>query len=74
MADFKITCRPNGPLLIEGRPELIDSAGNPIAVAPEKLTFSLCRCGLSERKPFCDGAHGRKGWQENPAPPVVELK
>jgi CDGSH-type Zn-finger protein len=22
----------------------------------------LCRCGLAENKPFCDGSHGRQGF------------
>ena len=64
MADVKISCRPNGPYRVEGSFELVDSQGNPVELDPNKTTYSLCRCGHSEKKPFCDGSHGRKGWQE----------
>lgn len=64
MADVKITCRPNGPLLVEGTISLVDSAGNPIPLDPSRPANALCRCGHSARKPFCDGSHNRKGWSE----------
>lgn len=65
MADVKITCRPNGPLLVSGPFELTDSLGQPVAFDPTKPAISLCRCGHSERKPFCDGSHNRCGWKES---------
>ncbi|MGO4890581.1 CDGSH iron-sulfur domain-containing protein [Anaerobacillus sp. MEB173] len=47
----------NGSLRVTGDVELIDGEGNKIET---KETFSLCRCGLSKKKPFCDGAHKGK--------------
>lgn len=45
----------NGSLRITGENvELVDGEGNKFET---KKTFSLCRCGRSENKPFCDGSH-----------------
>ena len=46
----------NGSLKVTGLDLLTDWRGNPIEHKP---TFSLCRCGASERKPFCDCSHKR---------------
>lgn len=54
MGKTKITVRDNGSLLIQGDIELVDAEGN---VFETKPTVSLCRCGLSDKKPFCDGSH-----------------
>lgn len=66
MAQVKIRCRPNGPLLIEGSIEIEDSQGNPVPVDPTRPANSLCRCGNSQNKPFCDGSHKRTDWKESP--------
>jgi CDGSH-type Zn-finger protein len=57
---FTITIRKNGPYLVTGPVTLQDHEGNP--VEPPKNPFALCRCGLSDNKPFCDGTHSRSGW------------
>jgi CDGSH-type Zn-finger protein len=57
MGDCDITVRPNGPLLVQGKGiTLKDAAGNVYDLAGREA-ISLCRCGLSAKKPFCDGAH-----------------
>ncbi len=62
MPATKITVRDNGPLLIEGDMEVLDAVGKAFGLAG-RTTVSLCRCGHSENKPFCDGAHKRQGFQ-----------
>ena len=56
-----IRVRENGPYLVEGPVRLIDAEGNEYDVS-EKRRFSLCRCGASVTKPFCDGTHSRLGF------------
>ena len=65
MVQVKITVRKNGPYRVEapeGTIELVDSDGNPYDLTG-KPAFSLCRCGGSVNKPFCDGTHTRIGFQ-----------
>ena len=65
MADVKITIRPNGPYRVEapeGSIEIVDVDGNKVDLTG-KSAFSLCRCGASTRKPFCDGTHSKIGFQ-----------
>jgi len=64
MAQVKITVRLNGPYRVEapeGAIELVDAAGNAYDLTG-KTAFSLCRCGGSTTKPFCDGTHSRTGF------------
>lgn len=70
MADVTIEVRKNGPYRVHGDVNLVDHDGNPIPVpegrrkvSPEGNTWiSLCRCGGSVMKPFCDGTHSRIGF------------
>jgi len=65
MAQVKITVRLNGPYRVEapeGAIELVDAQGNPYDLTG-KAAFSLCRCGGSLTKPFCDGTHSKIGFQ-----------
>jgi CDGSH-type Zn-finger protein len=41
---------------------LVDADGNEYDLTG-KPAFSLCRCGGSVNKPFCDGTHSRIGFQ-----------
>ena len=65
MADVTIEVRKNGPYRVTGDVKLIDHEGNPIPIPESKAGkpwISLCRCGASVTKPFCDGAHSRIGF------------
>jgi len=57
----KITCLNNGPIRIEGEFEIADPNGANFGLAG-RTVISLCRCGHSENKPFCDGSHRRLGF------------
>jgi CDGSH-type Zn-finger protein len=57
----KITVNHNGSIRIEGEFEICDPAGAAFGLAG-RTSISLCRCGHSENKPFCDGAHRRTGF------------
>ncbi|MFN0187110.1 MAG: CDGSH iron-sulfur domain-containing protein [Bacteroidia bacterium] len=46
----------NGSIRVEGEFEIIDANGNPYDLAG-RTVVSLCRCGHSQNKPFCDGGH-----------------
>jgi len=52
----------NGPFLVRGPIRLVDADGNEYDVSARK-TVSLCRCGGSTTKPFCDGTHSKIGFQ-----------
>ena len=62
MSDFKVQVRDNGPFLVTGPVTVTDAAGN-VFDLKGKETFSLCRCGASANKPFCDGCHKTNGFQ-----------
>ncbi len=51
----EIVIRKNGSARITGEVVLQDENGN--VITPPGNPFSLCRCGHSGRKPFCDGSH-----------------
>ena len=53
---------PNGPLRMTGNFVIKDGQGKEFDLAG-RTAISLCRCGQSANKPFCDGAHGRTGFQ-----------
>ncbi len=56
MASTKVTVNNNGSLRIEGDFEIVDKTGKNYHLGGRDLV-SICRCGLSKNKPFCDGSH-----------------
>ncbi len=56
MSAVKLTVNNNGSLKVEGDFEIVDKDGNVYGLAGRELV-SICRCGLSKNKPFCDGSH-----------------
>ncbi len=65
MSQIKLTVAKNGPLRVsdpDGEIQLVDSDGAAIAPANPKA-FSICRCGASTKKPFCDGTHTKIGFE-----------
>ena len=61
MSVTKVTCFNNGPIRIEGEFEICDPTGAAFGLAG-RTVISLCRCGHSANKPFCDGSHARMGF------------
>ena len=59
----KITVGRNGNLRVEGEFEIVDAEGNPYGLGG-RTVVSLCRCGHSQNKPYCDGSHKRVGFEE----------
>lgn len=64
-----IKVRENGPFAIDvtsGDFILVDHNNQPIEIPPlkpGKTNVTLCRCGLSSKKPFCDSTHSKVGWK-----------
>jgi CDGSH-type Zn-finger protein len=62
MSDTTIMCMNNGPLRVSGSFVIKDAQGNDFDLSGRDA-ISLCRCGNSANKPFCDGSHNRVGFQ-----------
>ena len=77
MPPTRITVMNNGSLRVEGDFEIADSEGRVFGLAG-RTKISLCRCGQSSNKPFCDGTHKNCGFDslivardlEPPKPPA----
>ena len=66
-----ITAKMNGPYRVEapeGELRLMDAEGKEFDLTG-KPAFSLCRCGHSQNKPFCDGSHKTVGFQADDVAP-----
>ena len=53
--EVSIEPRKNGPYIIKGKVNIMDTDGNRLDV--KKDVIALCRCAHSSNKPFCDGTH-----------------
>lgn len=56
-----LTVTPNGPLIAQGDIRIEDAEGVLLATGNK---IALCRCGSSQNKPFCDGAHQFSGFTD----------
>ncbi len=54
LSNAEIKVMDNGPYIVTGDVVVQDVEGNRFET---KEQFALCRCGRSQTKPFCDGAH-----------------
>ena len=61
-----VRVRENGPLAIHA----------PLTIAGVDAGFraTLCRCGQSQNKPYCDGSHTAAGFVATGEPPTLEFK
>jgi CDGSH-type Zn-finger protein/truncated hemoglobin YjbI len=66
--DGGIVVVPDGPYLAVNVADLRDWLGSAV---PADAVTALCRCGASERKPFCDGSHARIGFRDTKSPDRV---
>jgi len=55
----EIFVKPHGSYHVTGTVTIVDEYGEKIV---KEGKFSLCRCGASEHKPFCDGKHREIGF------------
>ena len=58
--ETKVEVLENGPLLVYGTLKVTDKDGNSEV---KNKTTAFCRCGQSQNKPYCDGAHVKAGFK-----------
>jgi CDGSH-type Zn-finger protein len=63
--EVEIVIRESGPYRVYGPVRVVDADGNSYDLDRKRIGgkfVSLCRCGGSATKPFCDGSHKRNGF------------
>jgi CDGSH-type Zn-finger protein len=68
----RITPYRDGPLLVRGPFTLTDQDG--VEIETHQGTIALCRCGRSQRKPFCDGTHNAINFRAESAPQALRSR
>jgi uncharacterized Fe-S cluster protein YjdI len=58
--ETKVEALENGPLLVYGTLNITNSDGT---TDKRNKTTAFCRCGASQNKPYCDGAHIEAGFK-----------
>jgi len=56
-----VTVTDHGPYAVTGGVELLDV---PFGEGASREHYTLCRCGASKNKPFCDGSHWHAGFRD----------
>ena len=64
MASTKITVNNNGSIRVEGDFSIHDAEGRAFGLGG-RTVISLCRCGHSANKPFCDGSHKSNAFESS---------
>lgn len=59
--ETKVEVLEKGPLLVHGPVHITHKNGK---VETKERTTAFCRCGASNNKPFCDGAHKTCGFDD----------
>lgn len=54
MEQTKVNVLEKGPVIVEGNLKITYSNGT---IEEKNGKIAICRCGYSQNKPFCDGAH-----------------
>jgi CDGSH-type Zn-finger protein len=59
--DAGITVLKDGPYAVSGAIDLVDQ---PLGDGASAEHYTLCRCGASKNKPYCDGSHWDAGFKD----------
>jgi CDGSH-type Zn-finger protein len=59
--EISIKVNKGGPYLITGNVKIIDKDGTETV---KNGSVALCRCGGSQNKPYCDGSHKNKEFDD----------
>lgn len=70
-AENSLLASRNGPLFLRGQLELVEPDGS----VKQETRLTLCRCGASAHKPYCDNSHLKVRFQDDTKrPPTATLE